>query len=138
MLRERLGRFIEQPAVRRLSSDDLSILVRAVLLYSLGRRNSEQLRQLARRYQVTDELYDFKSDFLDRTYYMAALFWRGVFEYFRRYRARTAAGPDHTELCVETLRLAIASIKTIGAKLQRQCAGDVMLVQAFLPLEDHQ
>ena len=137
MLRERLVRFIERPAVRRLSSRDLTVLVRAVLLYSLGRRNSEQLRQLALQYRVTDDLYDFKSDFLDRTYYMAALFWRGVFEYFRRLRAPTADGPGGTELCVGTLRRAIASIRTIGAKLQRQCAADVMLVQAFLPLDDH-
>ena len=137
MLRERLVCFIQQPAVRRLSSEHVATLVRAILLYSLGRRNSEQLRQLALRYSVTDELYAFKSDFLDRTYYMAALFWRGVFEYFRRVQTPTAAGPTGTELCVSTLRRAIASIRTIGAKLQHQCAADVMLVQAFLPLEDH-
>lgn len=123
--------------MRRLSSRDLSVLVRSVLLYSLGRRNSEQLRQLALQYHVTDELYDFKSGFLDRTYYMAALFWRGVFEYFKRVQTPTADGPASTELCVETLRCAIATIRTIGAKLQQQCATDVMLVQAFLPVEDH-
>lgn len=128
---------MERPAVRRLSSTELSILVRAVLLYSLGRRNSEQLRQLSLRYDVTEELYCFKSEFLDRTYYMAALFWRGVFEYFRRLKTQTAAGPDDTELCLDTLQAAIASIRTIGAELRRQCAADVLLVQAFLPLQDH-
>ena len=113
------------------------MLVRAVLLYSLGRQNSEQLRQLALRNNVTDELYCFKSDFLDRTYYMAALFWRGVFEYFRRVQTRTADGPDGTELCRQTLEEAIASIRTIKKSERYECATDVMLVQAFLPLEDH-
>lgn len=137
MLRTRLVRFINQPALRRLPSHELASLVRAILLYSLGRRNSEQLRQLALQCQVTDELYEFKSDFLDRTYSMAALFWRSVFEYFKRLKTKTADGPETVELSVETLRQAVAAIKTLKPELQHECAGDVMLLQAFLPLDDH-
>jgi len=138
MLRERLERFIAQPAVRRLSRRQCHEVVRALLLYGLGRRNSEQLRQLGLKYYITDELYQLKSEFFDRTYYMASIWWRSVFEYFRHVKAPTAAGPDTTYLDIDTLLPAVATIRTIQSdRMRRECAADVLLIEPYLTLDDH-
>lgn len=138
MLRERLVRFINQPALRRLSHEAHDEIVRALLLYSLGRRNSEQLRQLSLRYGITGELYDFKSQHLDRTHYVASLYWRAVFEYFRLVKAPTADGPATTDMEPATLEAAVLGVKTIKSpRLRRECCGDVLLLERFLTVGDH-
>lgn len=137
MLRERLVRFINEPAVRRLTHHDQRQVARAVLLYGLGRRNSEQLRQLGLRYDITEPLYCFKSEVLDRTYYMVSLFWRVCFEYFRRYQAPTAAGPTVRYLDVPTLKAAVQAVKTIESdRVRAECQADAQLLEAFLTVED--
>lgn len=138
MLRERLVCLLDQPVVRRLPLEAQREIVRALLLYSLGRRNSEQIRQLSLRHRVTEELYDFKSRHLDRTHYIASLYWRAVFAYFRVLKAPTADGPGCCEMEPTTVVGAVAAVKTIKSRmLQRECAADVMLLQPFLTLDDH-
>lgn len=138
MLRERLVRFLSLPEIRTLPDGAHREIVRALLLYSLGRRNSEQLRQLSLRYRATDAIYQFKSQHLDRTHYVASLYWRVVFEYFRNLKTRTADGPGSVQMVPSVLIGAIEKVRTIDTALVGQeCARDVMLLERFLDLDDH-
>lgn len=137
MLRERLGPFIDQ-AAGRLGQPQSFEIARALLLYGLGRRNSEELRRLALQHGITDELYQLKSEFIDRTHYMASVWWRAVFEYFRRCPARNASGPDTHYVDVRVLQEAVAAVRTIKSdRMRRECASDVLLIEAFLTVQDH-
>lgn len=138
MLRERLVRLINQPELRRLDHATHAEIVRALLLYSLGRRNSEELRQLSLAHGVTEPLYSFKSQYLDRTHYVASLYWRAVFEYFRAVEAPTADGPATPDMQPPVVELAVQRVRTIkSATLRRECMGDVLLLERFLTLQDH-
>jgi hypothetical protein len=138
MLRERLGRFLHETNVRRLRHHHHIALTRALLLYSLGRRNSKELRQLALKLRVTDELYRLKSEFIDRTFYMASLYWRVIFEYFRNCRASAISGPDSVYLETDVLHEAVSRIKTIeNESMKIVCMEDARLIEGFLSLDDH-
>lgn len=136
MLRERFVRFFEQDNVRRLKYRERVEVGRALLLYGLGRRNSEQIRQLGLTYNVTDELYRLKSEFFDRTYYMVSLYWRACFEYFRQLPTPNQTGPTDIYLDVGTLKRAVAGIKTIDRTIRDECIRDVLLFEPFLSLDD--
>lgn len=134
VLRERLVRFI--PEVSHLPREDQQRIVRSLLWYALGRYDSRDVRELARELGVPDELYRFKSEFLDRTYYMVSVWWRAVLAYFRHLPATSQLST--TALDVPTLLRATETVATVEPNVRRSCAADVALIEAFLTLDDHQ
>lgn len=158
MLRAHLFAFLRSLPSDTLSTDAENQIVHAVLLYVTGRRNAAPFRKLGRSLGITEELYRFKSEFLDRNHYTLSQFWRVVFAYFKRlkvdyrtnrpgvtesafvYKGPTSAsssGPRSTKIDSATLRKAMDSVPTLAKARRRQCAADVRLLEEFMPLDDH-
>ena len=133
MLRERIVCFLSE--IQHLNHWQQHLLVRALLLYGLGRRNSSELRELARQFNVTDPLYKLKSQFFDRTYYMISIYWRVTFEYFRQLPC--VSHLTCTALDPMVLEKAVTSVSTVGSSMRQACRGDVGLIESFLNLDDH-
>ncbi len=138
MLRARLFAFLRSLPKSFRTVEDEKQIVRAVLLYTIGRRKAADFRILGRRLGITEELYGFKSQFLDRNYYAISQFWRVVFEYFRRLPVQAGVHLKTTKIDAKILLAAIRSLPNIPKNQRRSCAADVRLMEKFLTLEDHQ
>lgn len=157
MLRARLFSFLRS-LPSPLDSDAEKQIVRSVLLYVTGRRNAAHFRKLGRSLGITEELYIFKSEYLDRNHYTLSQFWRVVFAYFKLvetnrrtsqpvatesafvYTGPTSAssiGPSSTKIDSTTLRKAMNRVPTLLKSHRRECASDVRLLEKYLPLVDH-
>lgn len=158
MLRARLFSFLRSLAPNTLTIDEEKQIVRAILLYVTGRRDSAHFRQIGRSLKLTEELYTFKSEFLDRNYYVLSQFWRVVFAYFKLIKLRRGRAPEiitesafvyrgrvsntgrrlsTTRIDSALLRQAMDSVPTLTKDQRRQCADDVRLLEDFLTLADH-
>lgn len=129
MLRRKIASFILAHPV----AQDPRV-IRTILLYALGRRTSEDIRVLGREREITEPLYRLKSEFLDRSYYMASLFWRVAFAYFKRLPVEH---PGNTR--EHHIDAAIDSVPMVGRlRLGKLVAEDIRLFEAFLTPQDHQ
>lgn len=135
MLRERIAQLLGQPGLSHLSDRTQRTLVRAILLYLVGRESSEQLRRLSIQHEIAEPFYQFKSTCLDRTHYCASVFWRAVFGYFKHAAPRT--GPTTTQMD-PGVAVEVANQTSLSAKAQQGCAADLLLLESFLTLQDHQ
>lgn len=159
MLRARLFAFLRSLAPNTLTIEEEKQIVRAVLLYVVRQTDAAQFRKVSRTLGVTEELYAFKSEFLDRNYYVLSQFWRVVFAYFKQVKIGQGAGPEiavtesafvytgrqsdtgsrlsTTRIESALLRRAMDSVPTLAKDQRRQCAADVRLLEDFLTLDDH-
>jgi hypothetical protein len=129
MLRRRIGDFL---ASIQVAPQQHELLIRSILLYALGRRNAADLRQLGRQLGIADPLYDLKSTFLDRSYYVVSLWWRVVFRYFRRVGRR-----QHYEtIDRQSLDTVLAGLKGVSRAVVRECEQDLRLLDAYLSDQD--
>jgi len=137
MLRGRLFAFLSSvQETHHLSDPDIDQITRAVLLYVLGRRNAEELRIFGKDLKITEDLYQFKSEFLDRSYYTVSQFWRLAFMYFKLLPCR-ANGPDATLISNDILDQAFIAVPTLKPEQRKSCLEDMRILEDHLPLEDH-
>jgi len=130
MLRERLGTMLlGLPAQHHRS------VVRLVLLYALGRRSSRDLQDAGRQWGCTEQLFRFKSEFLDRSHYMLSVFWRACFLYFRHV-TDGPDGPSDTAIEKPALQQALRALP-ISRKMAQECEADVALIETFFTVEEH-
>lgn len=143
MLRDQLASFLRR--IPHIKNDDQKALVRAILLYITGRKKADDFRVLSRTLNITEELYEFKSSYLDRSYYTISQFWRIVWAYYRRLSAsgtlidnlRDSGGLSSTVINESALHLALSDVRTVKESQREVFAADVRLLEDFLTIEDH-
>jgi hypothetical protein len=102
----------------------------------MGRQSSQDFRELARYYGVTEELYRFKAEILDRSYWVISVYWRIVLQYFRRVAIQTADGPADTVIDLAVVRDIVARNPIIMPRERQGCIEDIQLLE-LLTLRDH-
>jgi integrase len=96
-----------------------------------------ELRSLARSLGITDELYGFKAEFLDRSYWIISVYWRVVLKYFQNLPIEHADGTLDNRIDPEVVRKAAKSIPAITVDEIQSCIEDVRLLE-MLDKEEHQ
>ena len=136
MLKEQLFLFlISLP--QHITTAQRQRILKTILLYCLGRRNALELRCLAREFSITDELYRFKAEFLDRSYWTISVFWRIVLKYFQNLQYRHADGVLDNIIDADLVRKVAKKIPAVTAQEIQACVDDARLLE-MLDKEEHQ
>ncbi len=122
-----------------LSTAGEARITRAVLLYLNSRANSTHLRQATRELGISDQLYNFKASYLDRSQYTISHYWRASFSYFKHLPVPEGRfGPATTEMHEPSLKRAVESVAAIPRSDKKDATEDLRLMEDFLTIGDHE